>query len=351
MRMLRNYIRSWLSKVLALAGLWVFLGLIINGVSLILRNEILSPILSSFGTALFVAFLSYILATNSGKESFREQSAKDARLRDKNNYYAPLSNELNTLITICKDAENGRMPYPQTFSLRPGDTEAEVPLFISPFPRPTFHGWGAFKCDAAIVLRFSPELQRNLDGVEKAVRDYNDAFTRYTQKVEQTLEQSITAARRDILEAREWKDVYSTWQTQQQEQRQKGLQSAHSPYDWFRFVVEPHSVGVAHEWVYSFQKTGYLPDTVGWLAQGALPKAAGVICHYYKDSLSTDAQQQFRQWIVSGVFRRVDGVYGLSTSEVRQALAEVIIKAERSRSDLLDKISIIQELYEGGSPM
>lgn len=351
MRMPRNYIRRWTSKLLALAGLWVFLGLVINGVSLIIRNEVLSPILGSFGTALFVAFLSYILAASSDKATFREQNAKDARLKDKNNYYAPLSSELGTLIAVCKDAENKWMPYPQTFSLRPGDTEAAVPPYTPAYTHPIFHGWGEFKSDTAIVLRFAPELQSNLDAVEKALLEYNDAFTRYTGNVEQTLVQSIAGARRDILEAREWKEVFSTWQTQQQEQRQKGLQSTRSSYDWFRIVVEPESDVVAHEWVYGFQMTGYLPDTVGWLVQHDLPKAAEAICHYYKDSLSSDAQQRFRQWIEAGVFRRVDGVYGLSASDVRQSLGEVITKAERARSELLHKISKIQELYEGGLPI
>lgn len=351
MKTLRNIVRGWASQLLALAGLWIFVGLVLNGISLVIRNELFSPIFASFGTALFVAFLSYVLATNTSKEAFRDQNAKDARLNDKNKYYAPLNNELAVLIDICKNAELGQTPYPQTISLKPGDIEAKVPSYVPLHTHPAFHGWGEFKRDASIVLRFSSELQTSLDAVEKAVQDYNDALARFTQAVEQTLEHSITSARRDIMETptREWKGKYLAWQTARHEQRQKGLQPSPSPDDWFTTIEDPiTSANIAYEWVNGFQMTGYLPNTIGWLVAGNLRKAAEEISDYFKNSLGPDARLHLQEWIENGVFKRVDGVYLLSPAEVRQALGQVIIKAESARSELLHKISIIQELYEGG---
>jgi hypothetical protein len=54
---------------------------------------------------------------------------------------------------------------------------------------------------------------------------------------------------------------------------------------------------------------------------------------------------------VKGVFLHVDGVYTVSSAEVRQALGDVIISAEHANHRILEGISKIRYLYEGGAPI
>jgi hypothetical protein len=338
-----NAKRRWLSWHPIYTPIGVFVGVAIVALSLVVQNPILSPILASVGITIVVTLISSQIAIRSGKETFKEQNAKEARIRAKDEVYAPLSEELMTFIRTCKASEYRESPFPARILLI-GDDDANNDYTGQSKRYPAFRLWGAYRRDVRL-FDFSVETQRALDAVENASQVYNSSFESFTQKVLHTLTNSLTSAREEILKS----DQFKIWKQEKQIPLTAGQQRVVSPNDWYELLVDDNSPQtVANEWISGAVRTQYPRDTIGWLAVGEWDKAAEIVREVYTNSSYASGLPE--AW-VKGVFLHVDGVYTISNAEIRQALGDVITSAEYANHRILEGISKIRYLYEGGEPI
>ena len=111
----RRTIRQWASRLKRFFDAFSVVGgiLLVAGLLLlVLATALKVDWLRDAGGAMFVAGLSLIISASSGKEAVRQQNAKEANIRRKDEIYGPLYIELKQVWERLEEASRGTSAYP-----------------------------------------------------------------------------------------------------------------------------------------------------------------------------------------------------------------------------------------------
>ncbi len=275
------------------------------------------------------------------------QDTKEANLRRKNDVYTPLYAEIKRLREYTDQARLGNKPYLQWIDVH-GERR---PLTFPPnYEGPTFHLWPIFKTDIR-EKDFTPSTHTLLDEVQDLAVFYNTAVTASRLPTSPILKPHIDAAIEAVVQS----PSYQEWR-QNNTNQVPAMHQGDSEEGLFQSItmgithtISSHPLGLvwANGWIESWPI--HQPATLGWLLARRPDQAAS--CVYAGCTLfgSPCPPLSWYQGIFAAAWPEMKSLPEYHTVwEVHDRLFEILSKTE---AVLLQGLTQIQELYEGGAPL
>jgi len=333
-------IRQWASLLKRFFDAFSVVGgiLLIAGLLLLVLAAALKvDWLRDAGGALFVAGLSLIISTSSGKEAVRQQNAKEANVRRKDEIYGPLHAELKQLRERLEDTSTGKQPYPKWID--GAGNEPDYSRYVHNYMGPTFRLWPEFKGDHRID-NFTESARKILDEVQNRAATYNVAVAAAEKLSRDLLAPHVASAFESISKTSDFHE----WD-------QKYRAMGGPKYGWFQRIDmaissntpdSPFGQGVANVWLDGF-------GARGWLLAGRLDQAAMSVYEGYKrqgDVIPPDPS--WFQEVLQMMWTDVDN--HPTYREARSGLAALLEQVREAEKVLQEGLHYIRDHYEGGVP-
>ena len=344
MKQRADSILKWLSNLWGSFTKWITPVFSIGAIMVIISVVLIASqkeILQAAGTAMLAAGLTIITTTLTGRESTRQQFAKEANTLRKYTIYGPLFIELKQIYEWLDEAKKkeGRYPY-YIFGAggEPDSTRyARNPLY------PTFLEWPQFKQDYRIES-FKLRTRTLLDQAQELMVDYNGAM-------EATINPAVNVLAPHIERA------VSTWMGtasfQDWDKRSSGgVIQQNDPLHSWNSILKTQSVSSAADMATNMAKLWLGPyGGLGWFIAGAGDKAAIYIDNSYSTQGGSTLVRPDLSWfqgIIVDAWPELDQLQEINAARV---VAEALqTKVEKVENLLEIGIRLIRDQYEGGEP-
>ncbi len=160
------------------------------------------------GLAAFVAGLSLIISTASGKEAVRQQYAKEANLLRKTDVYGPLHAEFKVLIDELQGALEAKRPLIRRINIT-GANDAEP--YYGGFQGPILQLWAGFRV-TYVRDDFTHLTCRQLDLINETAQQFNNSMKQTFSSLRDILTPIIGDELKVIQQSQEFQD----WQFRSQ---------------------------------------------------------------------------------------------------------------------------------------
>lgn len=317
---------------------------------------VLLPSATLIGGAVLGAGLSALVATATGREAIRQQYAKEANLRRKDDLYAPLHAEIKYLRERLEAAAAGTSAYPLQINTELEPTKAgrtgRSILFCQLWPQ--------YRQDAR-KNAFSPRAGQLLDLLVESADTYSkhiDTVRAYVLSIlARHADEAITGFTRT--------SEFTTWQQAVRENRQCAATVTNiADHEWYNMVEQALSLSnlpshaqsdtpgtiLAEKWLASERSPRGRDGSFLWLLAGSATRAAE---HAQSNYGPAGMEMPLLMGRLEPIFQA--GLEELQTQplyqEVQAALHDVLHQARAAEELLEQGLLRIQELYEGGAPL
>lgn len=339
------HLKSWASTLIA----WAFF-LIALGTAVFVAGSVFGLGWGqAFGGAVFGTGLTILSSTIISRVSVREQYAKEANLKRKDDYYGPLHANLKALREQLEAARNGENAYPLWIA-GTGQQEPTGRRMVG--DALTLTKWSEFKTDYRID-NFTPDACNMLDSVLDRANRFNVAIDAARAPTRDALEPALAKAAQSVAQRADFRD----WQQRRAEQMKASRRDPDDEANWFQRLVEqlPPNLNppVAQQWASGWVDGWglYRPETLGWLLARRPDRAA--LCLdgsvYTQGSHPAAPPTDWRQAVFESAMQTLDGdqLYE-QARHAAQGLLDAVAIAEKQ---LAEALLYIREHYEGGRPL
>lgn len=301
------------------------------------------------GGIAFGAGLTVLSSTISSRITVREQYAKEANLKRKDDYYGPLHADLKALRERLEIARSGESSYPLWIT-GTGQKEPTGRHMID--DALTLAKWVEFRTDYR-TDNFTLNACRVLDGVIEQATTYNAVIDAARAPTIGILEPVIAKAVELVARSTEFRE----WQQRRAEQIKASRNDPDDEAKWFGSLVNGLSPDLdpsvpqrlASAWVDGWSL--YRPETLGWLLAGHANRAA--LCLdgslYTPGSRPAAPPVNWRQSVFESALLSLNGDQSYEqTRHAAHGLFDAVLTAERL---LNDGLLYIRDRYEGGRPI
>lgn len=300
------------------------------------------------GGIVFGAGLAVLTSAISSRVAVREQYAKEANLKRKDNYYGPLHADLKALRDRLEAARNGVVSYPLWIA---GAHQKESTIRRVADNPPTLAKWSEFRVDYRID-NFTQVARELLNGVIDRADEYNAAIDSARAPTGATLEAALAEAVQSVAQSVDFRE----WQLRRAEQMKASRIDPDDEAKWYQSLVEglgpdlnpTVAQSLAAGWVdgWALQR----PETLGWLLASRPDHAARCLDGpvYVQGSRPAPPPIDWRQNALESALAVLKSDPSFEQARCAgQTLFEAAAEAEKH---LAKGLLYIRDHYEGGRP-